>query len=199
VRWDFLEFPGLSLTVYCLHIITPISRPYWATRLRQSKEELYRLSPTGDLRFQYIAFEPETLTYSNLSVFFLRLLLVISLVASGIKFSPISRGQSPRLPWKIYPLRILNPTHGPTMHSTPLQNNNVSSLEATEFVWLGLKQCSYTRSQGQGWTQTKHSYWCSHWNQPQGLYTRSQGWKRKQGYNFTATDLVPRQKKDTLP
>ncbi len=81
--------------------------------------------------------------YSNLSVFFLRLLLVISLVASGIKFSPISRGPSPLRPWKIYPLRILNPTHGPSMHSTPLQNNNVSSLEATEFVWLGLKQCTY--------------------------------------------------------
>jgi hypothetical protein len=38
----------------------------------------------------------------------------------------------------------------------------------------------YTRSQGQGWTQIKQSYWCNYWNRPQGLYTMSQGWKRKQ-------------------
>jgi len=37
----------------------------------------------------------------------------------------------------------------------------------------------YTRSQGEGWTQMKHSYSCNYWNRPQGLYTMSQGWKWK--------------------
>jgi hypothetical protein len=37
----------------------------------------------------------------------------------------------------------------------------------------------YTRSQGQGSTQIKQCYWCKSWNEPQGLYTRSQGWNEK--------------------
>ncbi len=42
----------------------------------------------------------------------------------------------------------------------------------------------YTRSWGQCSTQIKHSYWCKSWNQPQGLYTRSQGWNRKNLFNL---------------
>jgi hypothetical protein len=30
----------------------------------------------------------------------------------------------------------------------------------------------------------QHSYWCKNWNQPQGLYTRSQGWNRKNLFNL---------------
>jgi hypothetical protein len=37
----------------------------------------------------------------------------------------------------------------------------------------------YTRSKGPCSTQIKHSYWCQSWNQPQGLYTRSNSWTRK--------------------
>ncbi len=43
----------------------------------------------------------------------------------------------------------------------------------------------YTRSQGQCSTQLKHSYWCKSWNQPQGLYTRSQEWTRKNPFNLS--------------
>ncbi len=42
----------------------------------------------------------------------------------------------------------------------------------------------YTKNQGQCSTQIKHSYWCKSWNQPQGLYTRSQGWTRKNLFNL---------------
>jgi len=41
----------------------------------------------------------------------------------------------------------------------------------------------YTRSQGRCSTQIKHSYWCKSWNWPQGLYTRSQSWNRKNIFN----------------
>ncbi len=30
-------------------------------------------------------------------------------------------------------------------------------------------------------------YWCKNWNQTQGLYTRSQGWKRKKHFNLPQT------------
>ncbi len=90
MRWDFLEFPGLSLTEYCLYFIAPTSNPEKATRLRKSKEELYRLSHTDDLRFQHIAFKPETLMYGNFSVFFFRLHLVISPVVSFWRWDEIS-------------------------------------------------------------------------------------------------------------
>jgi hypothetical protein len=42
----------------------------------------------------------------------------------------------------------------------------------------------YTRTQGQCSKQIQHSYWCKSWNQPQGLYTRSQGWHRKKLFNL---------------
>jgi hypothetical protein len=42
----------------------------------------------------------------------------------------------------------------------------------------------YTRSQGQCSTQIQYSYWSKSWNQPQGLYTRSQGWNRKKLFNL---------------
>jgi hypothetical protein len=42
----------------------------------------------------------------------------------------------------------------------------------------------YTKNQGQCSTQIKHSYWCKSWNQPQWLYTRSQGWTRKNLFNL---------------
>jgi hypothetical protein len=41
----------------------------------------------------------------------------------------------------------------------------------------------HNTSQGQCSTQIKHSYWCKSWNQPQGLYARSQGWTRKNLFN----------------
>ncbi len=41
-----------------------------------------------------------------------------------------------------------------------------------------------TWSQGRCSTQIKHSYWCKSWNQPQGLYARSQGWTRKNLFNL---------------
>jgi hypothetical protein len=41
----------------------------------------------------------------------------------------------------------------------------------------------YTRSQDQCSIQIQHSYWCKSWNQPQGLYTSSQGWHRKNLFN----------------
>jgi len=46
------------------------------------------------------------------------------------------------------------------------------------YMWPHLGRL-YTRSQGQCWTQIQHSYWCKGWNQPEGLYTRCQGWNRK--------------------
>jgi hypothetical protein len=49
------------------------------------------------------------------------------------------------------------------------------------FIYLGP---SYTRSQGQCSTQIQHSYQGKSWNQPQGLYTRSQGWYRKKKFNL---------------
>jgi len=48
------------------------------------------------------------------------------------------------------------------------------------YMWWHLGPL-YTMSQGQCWTQIQHSYWCS-WNQPQGLYTRCQGWDRKKTF-----------------
>jgi hypothetical protein len=42
----------------------------------------------------------------------------------------------------------------------------------------------YTKSLGLCSTQVKHSYWCKSWNQPQGLYTRSQGWTRNNLFNL---------------
>jgi hypothetical protein len=42
----------------------------------------------------------------------------------------------------------------------------------------------YTRSLGQCSIQIQHSYWCKSWNQPEGLYTRSQGWHRKELFNL---------------
>jgi hypothetical protein len=40
------------------------------------------------------------------------------------------------------------------------------------------------RCQGQCSTQIQHSYWGKSWNQPQGFYTRSQGWHRKKLFNL---------------
>jgi hypothetical protein len=45
----------------------------------------------------------------------------------------------------------------------------------------------YTRSQGQCSTQIKHSYWCKSWDQPQGLYTTSQGWNRKRSFQSASS------------
>jgi len=65
----------------------------------------------------------------------------------------------------------------------------------------------YTRSQGQRSTQIQHSYWCKSWNQPQGLYTRSQDWNRKKLFNLPQVlinaelyglVLAARLKKDTI-
>ncbi len=42
----------------------------------------------------------------------------------------------------------------------------------------------YTKSQGQCSTHIKHSYWWKSWNQPQGLYTRSQSWTRNNLFNL---------------
>ncbi len=53
-------------------------------------------------------------------------------------------------------------------------------LQVSIKVWGPL----YTRSQGQCSTQIKHSYWWKSWNQPQGLYTRRQGWNRKNLFNL---------------
>jgi hypothetical protein len=59
----------------------------------------------------------------------------------------------------------------------------------------------YTRNQGQCSTQIQHSYWYKSWNQPQGIYTRSQGWNRKKLFNLLINAelygfvLAPRLKK----
>ncbi len=47
----------------------------------------------------------------------------------------------------------------------------------------------YTRSQGQCWKQIQHSDWCKSWNQPQGLYTGCQGWKRKKTFRSTPSTI----------
>ncbi len=48
----------------------------------------------------------------------------------------------------------------------------------------------YTRSHGQCSTQIHHSYWCKSWNQPQGLYTRSQGLNRKKSFSICPKLLI---------
>jgi hypothetical protein len=59
----------------------------------------------------------------------------------------------------------------------------------------------YSRSQGQCSTQIQHSYRCKSWNQPQELYTRSDGWHAKKLFNLPQvtnkcwTLLVPRLQK----
>jgi hypothetical protein len=57
----------------------------------------------------------------------------------------------------------------------------IFSSSSLAFLHLGPL---YTRSQPQCSTQIQHSYCCKSWNQPQGLYTRSQGWKRKKVFNL---------------
>jgi hypothetical protein len=65
----------------------------------------------------------------------------------------------------------------------------------------------YTRSQGQGSTQIKQCYWCKSWNEPQGLYTRSQGLNRKNLFNlpqvtnkfWTLWNIGPKAKKGYRP
>jgi hypothetical protein len=67
---------------------------------------------------------------------------------------------------------------------------SIKKLKKTH--WLTFDQASeritlgplYTRSQGRCPTHIKHSYWCKSWNQPQRLYTRSQGWTRKNLFNL---------------
>jgi hypothetical protein len=64
-------------------------------------------------------------------------------------------------------------------HGCPLQCAEGTSIASSK-VQLGPL---YARSQGQCSTQIQHSYWCKSWNQPQGLYTRSQDWNRKKLFN----------------
>jgi hypothetical protein len=57
----------------------------------------------------------------------------------------------------------------------------------------------YTRSQGQGWTQIKHSYWCNYWNRLQALYTMNQGWKRKKVWIYHLMGLTWPQGRKRIP